>query len=211
MQKERDSASTDTDPPDTTDGETGQGTESNQSETGDESDTSVPLDLIFGILKNGRRRRVIQYLMDTEQEVTLSDLAEHIAAIENDTTPARLTSSQRKRVYVGLYQCHLPKMDDAGVIEYNQARGIIRATEQLPEFHDYLNPAPDGTDRQWYRYYAGASGLGLVPLVFGLVVPTPDIVIGGWLLAVLVGISACSVYHWRSTETDAGGWLGEAQ
>lgn len=210
MQKQHDSASN-TEPPDTTDGETGQGTAANQSETGDESETEVPLDLIFGILKNGRRRRVIQYLMDTEEEVTLSDLAEHIAAIENDTTPARLTSSQRKRVYVGLYQCHLPKMDDAGVIEYNQARGIIRATEQLPEFHDYLNPSSDDTDREWYRYYAGASSLGLIPLVVGMVVPAPDIVIGGLLLAVLLGISVCSIYHWQSSRADSGGWLADPQ
>jgi DNA-binding transcriptional ArsR family regulator len=207
MQTQQDStASSATDPPETSEDEAVQDTNSTEPVADEEP---VPLDLIFGILKNGRRRRVIQYLMETEQEVTLSDLAEHIAAIENDTTPERLTSSQRKRVYVGLYQCHLPKMDDAGVIEYNQARGIIQRTPKLPEFHEYLNPATSDTDRQWYRYYAGASGLGLLPLVFGLLVPTPDIVISGLLLTVLLGISTISLYHWYTVDTDTGGWLGD--
>ena len=89
-----------------------------------EQDSDVPLDVTFTILKNERRRRVLKYVLDAEGRVTLSDVAEHVAAIENDTTPARLGSQQRKRVYIGLYQSHLPKMDDAGVIEFDRDRGV---------------------------------------------------------------------------------------
>jgi hypothetical protein len=103
----------------------------------------VSLSRVFGILKNSRRRRVIRYLRRQEAQVTVSDLAEHIAAIENDTEPAKLSSKQRKRVYVGLYQCHLPKMDDAGVIEYDKDRGTIEFGENAPAFEAYLESALD--------------------------------------------------------------------
>jgi len=52
-----------------------------------DSTTADPLslDLVFEVLKNERRRRVLKYLSESSSEtVSLSDLAEHIAAIEND-------------------------------------------------------------------------------------------------------------------------------
>src|SRR6056297_3088366 len=151
MQAKNDTMTTENEEPQTAvDGPPDSESDGNEGEVTDESPS---LDLIFGILKNGRRRRVIKYLRDAEGEVTLSDLAEHIAAIENDTTPAQLTSSQRKRVYVGLYQCHLPKMDDAGVIEYNQARGLVRRTDQSQYFEQYLDRSASTPSRKWYKYY----------------------------------------------------------
>jgi len=163
---------------------------------GQATEESPSLDLVFGILKNGRRRRVIKYLRDAEGEVTLSDLAEHIAAIENDTTPAQLTSSQRKRVYVGLYQCHLPKMDDAGVIDYNQARGLVERTAQATHFEQYLDRSEAGTGREWYRYYGGVTALGVIPLVLALGFAVPAVYVSGLMMAVLAAIGTCAVSHW---------------
>jgi hypothetical protein len=81
---------------------------------------------VFELLKNERRRRVIEYLKDEDDgETTLDVLAEHIAALENDIDVRQLSSSQRKRVYIALYQCHLPKMDNFGVIDYDKDRGTV--------------------------------------------------------------------------------------
>jgi len=66
--------------------------------------------------------------------------AEHIAAIENNIDTRQLDSQQRKRVYIGLYQCHLPKMDDAGVIEYNQTRGLVETNDSATPLYEYLDP-----------------------------------------------------------------------
>ena len=88
----------------------------------------VAKDVVFDILKNERRRQALHFLRE-HPTTDLSDLAEHVAALENDKPIRDLTSSERKRVYVGLYQCHLPKMDDAGVIDYNRSRGTIELLE----------------------------------------------------------------------------------
>jgi len=103
-----------------------------------EQEVELSLDNIFAILKNERRRRVLRYLWDEKQRVTLSDLAEHIAAIENDTSIQSITSSQRKRVYVGLYQCHLSKMDDMDIIDFNKDRGIVEIGDNAPQLIGYL-------------------------------------------------------------------------
>jgi hypothetical protein len=70
--------------------------------------------------------------------VTLGEVAEYIAGLECDVDPAQLNSQQRKRVYVGLYQCHLPKMADAGVIDYDQNRGNIELNERSARLLKYL-------------------------------------------------------------------------
>jgi hypothetical protein len=88
-------------------------------------DETLPLDLAFEILKNGRRRMVLEELGVSGGEVTLGELSETIAARENDKTVAEISSKERKRVYVGLYQAHLPKMDDAGIVQFNKDRGLI--------------------------------------------------------------------------------------
>jgi hypothetical protein len=59
--------------------------------------------------------------------VTISDLSEHVVARENDCTVMELSSKQRERVYVSLYQTHLLTMDS--IIEYNRDRGTITPTE----------------------------------------------------------------------------------
>jgi hypothetical protein len=81
-------------------------------------------DDIFHLLQNSRRRDVLAYLEETEQ-TTLRELAEHIAASENGVSVAGLRSAQRKRVYISLYQTHLPKLAAHGVIDYDKSRGTV--------------------------------------------------------------------------------------
>ena len=100
-------------------------------------------DVIFDILKNERRRRTLEFLRE-EPTTTLSDLAEHVAALENDKTVRELTSSERKRVYVGLYQCHLPKMADAGVIDHDRSRGTVELRDETSPYYVYLDIEPGG-------------------------------------------------------------------
>lgn len=111
---------------------------------------SEPLskDMIFELLRNWRRRQVLRYLDVNDGTARLDELAEEIAARENGIDQQALSSSERKRVYIALYQCHLPKMDDSGVIDYNQARGTIELQQgAAPLFpYLYLDPAPSGDE-----------------------------------------------------------------
>jgi hypothetical protein len=101
-------------------------------------DKHVEMDEIFGVLGNQRRRYVLAYLKMTEGTVTMSDLAEQIAAWECNKEIEQIDSQERKRVYVALYQCHLPKMADTSAIEYDRPRGNIESGEQFESFSYYL-------------------------------------------------------------------------
>lgn len=101
-------------------------------------DSEIEMDQVFGVLKNKRRRYVLKFLSSAEGEITLSDLAEQIAAWECDKEVSQISSQERKRVYVGLYQCHLPKMADVSAITYNKQRGKIEHGEHFDLFEHYL-------------------------------------------------------------------------
>lgn len=101
-------------------------------------------DDIFHFLQCRRRRLVLKYLQEYtgDSPAIMSDITEHIAALENDTSVRSLTSQQRQRVYIALYQSHLPKMDRAGIVDYNQNRGYVEHTNITADFHPYLNGEP---------------------------------------------------------------------
>jgi len=121
----------------------------------------LPMDNVFEILKNSRRRQTLQYLNENGGKASLSELAEHIAAIENDCSVKAISSSQRKRVYVGLYQCHLPKMDDMHVIDFEKNRGTVELGPNATQLKPYLG---ETRDFDWYRLY-----LGLTVVAIGMV------------------------------------------
>ncbi|MDJ1430879.1 hypothetical protein [Halostagnicola sp. A-GB9-2] len=105
-----------------------------------QTDTSIALsrDDIFHLLQTSRRRETIRYLLEKNGPVKMRDVAEHVSAREHETTVQQLSSKQRQRVYIPLYQSHLPKLDKKGVIEYDQSRGIIRSGDQLELFRPYI-------------------------------------------------------------------------
>lgn len=100
----------------------------------------VGLDEVFGLLRNQRRRDVLWYLQGTDEQVAIGKLAKAIAARECDKSVSQVTSQERKRVYIGLYQGHLPKMDDCGAVAYNQDRGVL---DEGPNFDVFVAYLPD--------------------------------------------------------------------
>lgn len=165
----------------------------------------LPLDLAFEILKNGRRRRVLEELGAATGDLSIGELSEQIAAWENDKPVAEVTSEERKRVYVGLYQGHLPKMDDADVVMFNKDRGIVAPGEHADLLDRYLTPAASGTgavssgrsrSRQWAGCTALVGGLLALSLAVGTVSGVPVSTLG--LVVLLAVAGAMTVRETRS-------------
>lgn len=102
-------------------------------------DRPVDLDRIFELLSNRRRRAVLRYLDTEAREVEIGELAELLAARECDKDRLEITAQERKRVYIGLYQNHLPKMADADAIDYDERSGRV---ERGPKFYSFLDHLP---------------------------------------------------------------------
>jgi hypothetical protein len=124
-------------------------------------------DELFEILKNQRRRDALQFLKENEGSVNLSDMSEYIAAKENGIDISALSSSQRKRVYIGLYQCHLPKMANFGVIDFDKDRGTIELLPAAKLLDSYLEDEITESDSS-AEYRVGAAAAIAVAVAAGL-------------------------------------------
>jgi DNA-binding transcriptional ArsR family regulator len=165
-------------------------------------------DRVFALLKNPRRRAVLRQLGETPT-TTLSDLADRIAADENGTTPEQLSSSERKRVYVSLYQNHLPKLAEFDAIDYDRSRGDVRRRQRARRLQQYLDRLDRDTDTSRSRTIRSVGGLvGVVSLVGVVGLPEIRVVWGLVAAAALVGVSVYGHLDGDSPAT-ARQWLRE--
>jgi DNA-binding transcriptional ArsR family regulator len=171
-----------------------------------DADTSGAMspDLVFEILSNTRRRMVLYYLRQHDGVATVKELAEQIAALENDVDVDELRRQQRKRVYVSLYQTHVPKLEDAGIIEYDDASGEVRLTNRANEFDSYLTPTSE-PEYRWRLHYLGLAVVGGLLFVLSVLgapglsaIPTSVLGIG---LMVAFAVSA-GVQYWRQKQRE---------
>lgn len=128
-------------------GQENSGAGSNTEQSGAAEDVTRTKNEIYTILKNPRRREALKYLERNDGEADLSDLAEYLAARENDIEVVALSSTQRKRLYISLYQVHLPKMDDMGVLQFDKHRGTIELTDVEGPLFQYLHFDPDSNEQ----------------------------------------------------------------
>ncbi|MBB6646629.1 DUF7344 domain-containing protein [Halobellus ruber] len=167
-----------------------------QVDGGSKPATELSEDELFDLLSNQRRRFAVHLLKHESETMEIGDMAEQIAAWENDIDTAELTGSERKRVYTALQQSHLPKMDRAGVVEFNKNRGVIEPTPAVEDVDLYMDVV-EGKEIPWSSYYLGLSGVAVVltgavwvgAWPFALL---PDV---AWMLAAAVAFTFSAVVH----------------
>lgn len=124
----------------------------------------------FELLSNHRRRFTLHYLQQSENGTELGELAEQVAAWENEIPREEISYDQRKRVYTSLQQVHLPRMDDAGVVEFDDREGTITMGPAADEIEIYMEVV-SGRAIPWSLFYTGlavvnVAVIGLVALEF---------------------------------------------
>lgn len=95
------------------------------------------------LVANDRRRRVLRILAAGEP-MSMGELAERLAAREHAVAVAEVTADQRKRTYVSVYQTHVPRLEQAGLVTTDRDTVI-------PE-------AGIGAALEVYRTAAGVAG-----------------------------------------------------
>lgn len=126
-------------------------------------ETELNQNVIFDVLSSSRRRYVLYYLSQHDAPVELPDLAKEVAAWEMETPVEDLSPQERKRVYVSLYQTHVPKLDEVGLVEYDQDTGEVRLTRRSDQIEGFLRKSP--TTRERLTNVAIVLGVSLAVLV----------------------------------------------
>lgn len=128
----------------------------------------LDLDEYFELVSNYRRRQIIR-ILDAETAAVgdgylkRGPLADQITARETGRPPDDVDSDERKRAYVGLYQVHLPKLADAGIVDWDQdGDDVVRATALTGPVADHLRAwaAHQGGDRPDPDFYKSVGDGG---------------------------------------------------
>ena len=146
---------------------------------------------IHDVLRNDRRRLVLERLTAEESTQSVSDLAEHIAAVESGEDPP--PRNVRQSVYVSLHQTHLPKLDDLGIATYDADAKEVTRAENADDVAVYMEVVPKNAI-SWAEYYFALSLVGIATLVahevgVPLLVDNNATILAG-LLLLLVALSA---------------------
>lgn len=109
-------------------------------------DNLLTADQGFEMLSNERRREALKYMEDYGGTLELSALADFIAERENPDS--HVSASDRKAVYVGLSQCHLPRLDGADILDYDEDRKEMSKGRYFEEVTEFL---PDNGEDPYGR------------------------------------------------------------
>jgi hypothetical protein len=157
---------------------------------GERRESSLAETDIHDVLRNDRRRLVLERLDDRDGRQEVSDLAEHIAAIESGEDPP--PRNVRQSVYVSLHQTHLPKLDDLGIVDYDANAKTVRRAGHADDVAVYMEVVPKNAI-SWASYYFGMSVLGLLTLLAHEVgVPVLASVDGTLLAGAVLGVVCLS-------------------
>ncbi|WP_136718488.1 DUF7344 domain-containing protein [Halorientalis salina] len=117
---------------------------SNQETT--EPTASASLDTLYDLLANQRRRYAISCLQD-HGSIALPDLADEVVCYENDAPITEIPEKEVLRVYSTLWHAHIPKLAEAGVVEYDQEQDIVTLGGNADQVDSLpLTNGPEGED-----------------------------------------------------------------
>lgn len=94
----------------------------------------VSLDAVFSLLADRRRRLVLRYFLDAPTTVaSIDDLVDVLHEVDGD--PAA-------DLRLHLYHLHLPRLEAAGVVDFDPGRGVVRYLGS-PRLERFLRAAGD--------------------------------------------------------------------
>jgi len=172
-----------------------------------ETDPEITDDDLFDVLSNRRRRYAVHLLEREDGPLRLGPLAEQIAAWEHGIDVGAVSCAQRKRVYTALQQIHLPRMDEAGIVAYDDRAGIVEPTEAMDAMDVYVDLV-EGRDVPWSGYYLGISTVGVAVLAGAWAGVGPLSALPGVAVAIFVLVTVAvfaAGHHYYTTRQRLGG------
>ncbi len=153
------------------------------------TDDRLPEAEIHDVLRNDRRRMVIELLGDADGPLTARDLSETIAAREagEDPPPRKV----RQSVYISLQQTHLPKLESLGIVDYDENTKEVRPAENAPEVGVYMEVVPK-YGLSFGEFVAGLGVLGAL-LVAAAETGVPGVSAVGASAWAVLGFAAVAV------------------
>lgn len=102
-------------------------------------------DELFGLLADHRRRHAVAVLRSHGERISLPDVADEVAEMEAGKPLSEISGEAVLEVYSALYHTHVPLLEHAGLVSYDQQTDTVELVEEPPELEPLLaaDPAVD--------------------------------------------------------------------
>ncbi len=119
---------------------------------GNETAAALALDEVFDVLVSPRRRAVLYELYGRSDPIALSDLAiavsrSELNGIDTEGITADETVTTDRQVVLALDHVHLPKLQQAGLVEYDRTERTVQLNRIPGQFERYLRFAAEDEQR----------------------------------------------------------------
>ncbi len=115
-------------------------------------------DEVFDVLSSSRRRLILYHLHRRSGRGNLRTLARDTAIGE---VGEPVDNEVVKRFYISLYQTHIPKLEETGLVVYDAEEKSVVLTDRVADIAEVLNEETT-PDRPWATYYAVLALCGLL-------------------------------------------------
>lgn len=139
-------------------------------------------DEVFGVLSSSRRRQILYHLHRRGGRADLRALARDTAMNETDEP---VDDAVVKRFYISLYQTHVPKLEQVGLVEYDGDEKTVSLTDRVVDIARVLNKDVE-PDRQWAAYYGALALVGVaigVGQLLSAISAVPSLAFAGAILS----------------------------
>lgn len=102
------------------------------------ADTAMSVYEIRHLLSNERRDIIIRELIANDGQVEFDELRDALCQALHGVPIDEVESEERHRLYISLYQTHLPKLKGEGVVTYEKRSGTISWGDQADAIIEYL-------------------------------------------------------------------------
>lgn len=126
---------------------------------------------IHDVLSNERRQLILRFLQEAGGLLSARELSEKIAEVETGESPP--PRNIRQSAYVSLHQTHLPKLDELGIVDYDQSSKTVQLNERAKQVSVYMEAVPK-YGLSFAEYYLAVSIIGLL-LILAAEVGVPGV------------------------------------
>lgn len=168
-------------------------------------------DELFEVLGSPRRQLLLSDLAESDGSVSLREASRTIVAHEDGVAREDAAEGSTASVCVSLRQTHVPILEAHGVVEYDDAEGVVAPGERSDEVLPALRDEGGEVDRRRLAagYLAVAAGLGSVVLANALR-PTavPDAVVAAATVGAVTALVGGALGHHYGTGGVGSGVVG---
>jgi len=89
------------------------------------------LSTVLDVCEHKYRRIALAALANQQQPISINDLTDTIMKRDHHTQPTAAAAETATEIQTALYHVHLPKLADAGFIQYDLEESVVEPTAQV--------------------------------------------------------------------------------